>query len=306
MNHPFELCTGYKSNNMKLNQVLVAIVILCANYAGIAQNLNPEEMPKKEINSKTIVFIHGLFMNNKTWDDWKALFEKEGYTCYAPAHPKHEGEPAELRKNPPSGLENVEFQDWLSNLETLIDGLPEKPILIGHSFGGLTAQKLVESGRAAAAILISSAPPKGNVTFKPSFFKANHPVISPLKGKTVYNPEEAQYKKWFHFAIANTMTRAASDQMFEQFAVPESRQTPRASLKKIAKIDTKKPHVPLLFLGGLDDVIVPNVLLQKTIKKYTDKNSIVDAKFYQGKDHFICGSPGWEEVAKYSLNWLSN
>lgn len=285
---------------------MLAITFFLVSHAVFSQSSNQENMQQKQIKSKTIVFIHGLFMNDKTWIEWKVFFESAGYTCYTPANPKHQGEPEDLRLNPPEGLENVLFQDWLVNLETLIDELPEKPILIGHSFGGLTAQKLVESGKAEAAILISSAPPKGNTTFKPSFFKANNKVISPFKGKSIFNPEEEKYKKWFHFAIANTFTREESDRLFEQFVVPESRQTPRASLQKIAKIDMRKPHVPLLFLGGLEDVIVPNVLIRKTIKKYTDPNSIVDSKFYEGKDHFICGGPGWEEVAQYSLDWLSN
>ncbi|MEL6538713.1 MAG: alpha/beta fold hydrolase, partial [Bacteroidota bacterium] len=170
---------------MKRNAIVIAIALLMVSSASFSHNLNSESMETR-INSKTIVFIHGLFMNNETWDEWKAFFENQGYTCYAPAHPKHAGNPAELRANPPAGLENVQFQDWLSNLETFIDALPEKPILIGHSFGGLTAQKLVASGRAEAAILISSAPPKGISTFKPSFVRANFKVISPLKGKTLF------------------------------------------------------------------------------------------------------------------------
>lgn len=288
---------------MKHTKIIIALLFV--SNAAFSQYSN-QDLMQKQISSKTIVFIHGLFMNNVTGEEWKTYFENQGYTCYAPAHPKHAGKPAVLRANPPAGLEDVQLEDWITNLEELIDGLAEKPILIGHSFGGLTAQKLVESGRAEAAILISSAPPKGNFTFKPSFFKANNKVISPLKGKSIFNPEETKYKKWFHFAITNTFTKEDSDRLFEQFAVPESRQTPRASLKKIAKIDTKKPHVPLLFLGGLEDVIVPNVLIRKTIEKYSDENSIVDFKFYEGKDHFICGAPGWQEVAKYCLNWLSN
>ncbi|MEO1416917.1 MAG: alpha/beta hydrolase [Bacteroidota bacterium] len=290
---------------MKHSKIFVAIAWLFACSAAFSQNPNPAKM-QKQINSKTIVFIHGLFMNNQTWDNWKTFFEQEGYTCYAPAHPKHEGVPADLRANPTEGLGSVQLQDWIENLEALIDDLPEKPILIGHSFGGLTAQKLVASGRAEAAILISSAPPRGNITFKPSFLKATNKVVNPLKGNTVFNPKEEAYKKWFHFSIANTSTREESDALFTQFAVPESRQTLRASFRKIAKIDTKKPHVPMLFLGGLEDVIVPNVLVRKTIKSYTDKNSVVDAKFFEGKDHFICGTPGWEEVAGYCLDWLSH
>ena len=288
---------------MKRISLSIAIALLLS-ISAYSQPQN-QKIVQKNIHSKTIVFIHGLFLNNHSWDAWKTFFEGQGYTCYAPANPKHQGTPAELRANPPKGLENVQFEDWIHNLESFIDALPEKPILIGHSFGGLTAQKLVESGRAEAAILISSAPPKGTITFNPSFIRANNPVINPFKGKTVYNPKEGTYKKWFHFAIANTMTREESDAQFEQFAVPESRQTHRASLQRVAKIDTKKPHVPLLFLGGLKDIIVPNVLVRKTIKKYTHENSILDSKFYEGKDHFICGAPGWEEVAEDCLDWLS-
>ncbi len=291
---------------MKVLKTMLASILIISSSLVFSKNLNPKVMQQKHLKSKTVVFIHGLFMNNHTWDNWVKLFENQGYTCYAPANPKHEGNPSELRTSPPAGLENVQFQDWISNLETLIDSLPEKPILIGHSFGGLTAQKLVESGRAEAAILISSAPPKGNVTFKPSFFKANGKVIARSKGNSVFNPSEIEYKDWFHYAITNTFTKQESDKIFEEFAVPESRQTPRASLKQIAKIDTKKPHVPMLFVGGLEDVIIPNILLRKTIKKYKDKNSIIESKFFEGKDHFICGAPGWEEVAQYCLNWLSN
>lgn len=291
---------------MKLKTIIIVLALFFVSSAAFSQNSNPDKMQKKQIGSKTIVFIHGLFMNNKAWDKWKTFFESKGYTCHAPANPKHQGEPAELRANPPKGLEEVEFQDWITNLETFIAGLPEKPILIGHSFGGLTAQKLVASGKAEAAILISSVPPKGNTTFKPSFLRANGKVIGPTKGNSVFNPKESKYKKWFHFAIANTFTREESDKLFEQFVVPESRRTARGAIRKLAKIDTKKPHVPLLFIGGLEDVIVPNVLIRKTIKKYSHEDSIVDHKFYKGKDHFICGAPGWEEIAQYCLNWLSN
>ena len=145
-----------KQYKMKLRTIVIAIAVFFVSSTVFSQNSNLEKMQKKQIDSKTIVFIHGLFMNNKAWNEWKTFFESKGYTCYAPANPKHQGEPVELRANPPKGLEDVQFQDWITNLETLIDGLPEKPILIAHSFGGLTAQKLVESGKAEAAILISS------------------------------------------------------------------------------------------------------------------------------------------------------
>ena len=101
------------------------------------------------------------------------------------------------------------------------------------------------------------------------------------------------------------MTRDESDILFEQYIVPESRRTHRDAVRSITKVNTKIPHVPLLFIAGLEDVIVPPVLIRKNIKKYKDKNSLVASKFFEGKDHFICGTPGWREVANFAFTWLS-
>lgn len=289
---------------MKLYTNLIAFALL---FSANSYSQNPiQSKMEKNLKSKTVIFIHGLFVNNESWDEWKTFFENEGYTCYTPANPKHDGSPNKLRLNPAQGLEEVRFEDWLINLESLIDTLPEKPILIGHSFGGLAAQKLVELGKAEAAVLISSAPPKGTLTLKPSFWKANNKCLNFFKGRSIFNPDEEKYKKWFHYAFANTLSKEDSDIAFDLYAVPESRRTHRAALNKITKVDTKKPHAPLLFLGGLDDVIVPNVLVRKNLKQYKDAKSIVDSKFFEGKDHFICGADGWEEVAKFTLEWMKN
>src|SRR5450755_4722206 len=125
------------------------------------------------LNTKTIVFIHGLFVNPKSWADWKVFFEKEGFTCYTPANPFHEGEPASLMKNIETGLARVNFEDVINNLIHFIDGLPEKPILIGHSMAGLAVQKLISLDKGVAGICIDGAPPVGIVTTKWSFWKAN-------------------------------------------------------------------------------------------------------------------------------------
>lgn len=285
-------------------KLFISAAVLMMSSAAFSQTLKSNVM-EKNLKSKTIVFIHGLFVNNRAWDGWKQYFEEKGYKCYAPAGPKHEGKPSELRTNPPEGLEDVTFEDWIDNLQKLISTLDEKPILIGHSFGGLMAQKLVESGRAEAAILISSAPPKGILSLRPSFLKANNPSLNFFAGRSVFNPKEKKYKKWFHFAFANTLTKEESVVQFEKYAVPESRRTHRSALRKIAKVDTKKSHVPLLFLGGLEDIILPNGVVRKNIKKYKDPNSIVDHKFFEDKSHYICGEPGWEKVADYAYQWLS-
>jgi pimeloyl-ACP methyl ester carboxylesterase len=254
------------------------------------------------MQTKTVVFIHGLFVNPKSWVGWKIYFESIGYTCYTPSNPCHEGDPAALRKNINPDLAQVTFEDVVINIEQLIDTLPEKPIIIGHSLAGLVVQKLISMNKAAAGICIDGAAPLGIITTKWSFWKSNFPVINLLKGNSVFEPT----KKWFHYAFCNTMTREESDKVFDEYVVPESRNIPRGTLKKFAKIDLKKPHNPLLIIAGEKDHIVPASLNKKNFEAYKDAGSITAFKEFSGRGHYLCGEPDWQEIADYILNWLNS
>ncbi len=251
-------------------------------------------------STKTIVFIHGLFVNPKSWSEWKAYFEAQGFTCYAPANPFQEGNPKDLRAQHKPELANVTFEDMVMHHAKFIDQLPERPILIGHSLGGLVVQKLISMGKGAAGVCIDAAAPKGILTSKWSFWKSNFPVINYLKGNSVFTPSQ----KWFHYAFCNTMTRAQSDANFEAFVIPESRNIPRGTLKKFAKIDFKKAHNPLLFIAGASDHIIPASLNLKNFKAYSDTGSVREFKEFPDRGHFICGEPNWQEVAGYVLSWI--
>ncbi len=254
----------------------------------------------KSIKSKTVVFIHGLFLNNQSWAEWETFFEEKGYTTYSPVYPGHEGSPKKLRDNAPENLGNVTFSDVVTQFEKFIKNLPEKPIIIGHSMGALVAQKLVEKELAEAAVMISSAPPKGVISTKFSFAKSNFGLLNPFKGNSVHYPS----KKWFHYAFTNTLSREESDSIFDKYVVPESRNIPRETLKKAGKIEFKKPHAPMLFISGKEDHIIPASLNRKNFRRYKDEKSIREHKIFEGRDHFIAGEDGWEEIANYIHNWL--
>ena len=253
-------------------------------------------------HSKTIVFIHGLFMNPKSWKPWINYFEAKGYSCHAPAYPFHEGEPSELRKNPDPALATLTFGQVVESLVAFIDKLPEKPILIGHSMGGLAVQKLIELNKGVTGVCIDTAPPKGIFSFKWSFLKANLPTVNPLKGNSICIPDV----EWYHYAFCNIMTMEETMTEFHKFVVPESRNIPRSSTKNDGKIDFKKSHAPLLFIAGEKDNIVPSSLNRKNFEAYTDKNSKIDFKEFPGRSHYICGQPHWEEVAGYISNWITS
>jgi pimeloyl-ACP methyl ester carboxylesterase len=249
--------------------------------------------------SKTIVLIHGNFVNNQSWTDWKRYYEQKGYTVYTPANPGHEGNPAALRANVHPDLTKTGFVDVVTNIVKLIDTLPEKPLVIGHSMAGLAVQKLVDLGKAAAAVSIDGAPPKN--VFPPfSTIKIAFPAFGFFSGKKYFMGS----RDWYNRAFFNTLPESERGKAFDAVAVPESFKVSKECLfNSFANAEFGKPHVPFLFIGGGKDNIFPPALTKQIAGKYTDKESRIDIKIFEDKSHFICGEPGWESVADYILDW---
>ena len=255
------------------------------------------------IKSKTIVFVHGLFMNPTSWEPWITFFEAKGYQCFAPSFPFHSGKPSDLREKIDPALTKLTISDVVKMYVRFIEDLSEKPIVIGHSMGGFICQKLIEFDKALAGICIDSAAPAGINTFKWSFWKANFPVINPLKGNSAFVPSV----EWFQYAFCNTMTREETMEEYQKFVVPEARSIPRSiPTDPYGKIDLKKAHNPLLFIAGEKDNIIPAALNKKNFNAYKDQNSIKHFKEFAGRSHYICGQKNWEEVANYICIWIDN
>ena len=249
--------------------------------------------------SKTIVLIHGNFVNNLSWAEWKHYYEQKGYKVYTPANPGHDGNPAALRANVHPDLTKTGFIDVVNNIDKLISTLPEKPLIIGHSMAGMATLKLVEMGRAVAGVSIDGAPPKN--VFPP--FQTLKTVIGAF-GFFSFSKYFMGSRAWYDYAFFNTLPESERGKAFEKFAVPESYKVSRELvLNSFGNIDFKKPHAPILFVGGGSDHIFPPTLTKTIAGGYKDKNSKVDVKIFDGKSHFICGEPGWEKVADYILDW---
>jgi pimeloyl-ACP methyl ester carboxylesterase len=249
--------------------------------------------------SKTIVLIHGNFVNDLTWAEWKAYYEEKGYKVYTPANPGHAGKPAELRENVHPDLVKTGFIDVVNNIGALIDTLPEKPLIIGHSMAGMAVLKLIELGKGAAGVSIDGAPPKN--VFPP--FQTLKTVI-PAFGFFSFKKYYMGSRKWYDYAFFNTVSDAEKQALFEKYAVPESYKVSRQLvLSSFSNINFKKPHQPILFIGGGSDNIFPADLTKTIAEKYTDRNSKIDLKIFEEKSHFICGEKGWEKVADFIVDW---
>lgn len=249
----------------------------------------------------TIVFIHGMFQNPVSWAEWIAYFEAQGYHCIAPAWPLHEGSPADLRADPPAGLGDLHLQTIVDQMERLITALPEKPIVIGHSVGGLIVQLLTAKGIVDRGVPIDSVAPNAMLAFDWGFMKNSALIANPFKGN---EPFEMDLES-FQGAFCNTMSAEATREAYERTATHDSRNVLRDCMGEAGQIDLDLPHAPLLFIGGAEDEIIPADLNEKNARAYTDEVSITDFKAFEGRGHWICGQEGWQEVAAYVSEWLN-
>jgi pimeloyl-ACP methyl ester carboxylesterase len=251
--------------------------------------------------ARHVIFIHGMYLNGQSWQPWVDRFTSAGFSCSAPSWPYHDGDPHTLRTVVDPRLGDLTFGAVSDYLKTVIDALPEPPVLVGHSIGGLLVQRLVNDGYARAGVAISSAPPPGVMSFSPHFLRANFPHVNPLAGnRPVFMTPER-----FHYAFCNTLRRSASDDAFGRLVVPESRNVPRSTLGRSARIDFSATHMPMLFLAGDQDHLTPVAMVRRNAHKYTAGSGRVDYREFEGRSHYICGEEGWEEVADAALAWLS-
>ncbi len=251
--------------------------------------------------SKTIVFIHGMYMNSLCWEQWMDYFQTRGYQCLAPAWPGRDQPVEILRKHHPDPqLGNLTLSDVLSHFTDVIKTLPEKPILIGHSMGGLAVQILLQRGLATAGVAIDSAPPMGVLTLEWPFLKSNWPHITPFVSQR--KPIEMTFQR-FQYTFVNGMPLSDQHAAYERYVVPESRRVPHQSL--LARVDFKQPHLPLLMIAGSADHLIPASLNKTNYARYRSSTSVTTFKEFAGRTHFIIGQTGWEEVAEFSLAWLN-
>ena len=128
--------------------------------------------------SRRVVFVHGAWVTSSCWENFGSYFERRGYQCLAPAWP-HKNQPvAELRRHPPAELSGLGLIDIADHYNQIIRALDTPPILIGHSYGGLFVQMLLDWGLGAAGIAIDSAPPRGVLPFYPTVIRSNLRILS--------------------------------------------------------------------------------------------------------------------------------
>jgi non-heme chloroperoxidase len=261
-----------------------------------------------------IVLIHGLWMTPKSWDTWVERFRARGHEVITLAWPGiGDKTPEELRRDP-SALGGRGIKDVVDHLEAEIRKLPVKPIIMGHSFGGLFTQMLADRGLGVAYVGVEPGQPAGISTLPFSTFRTAFPI---LRNPFRKNSASQLSKAHFHFTFGNDLTRAESDAEYDLNAIPSFN---RVFFEGVAAAFNEKggaSHVdygrtdraPLLVLAGEIDHVVPPAIAKAIVKKYrqgaakTGSPAVVEYKEFAGRTHRIVSQDGWEEVADYALDW---
>jgi alpha-beta hydrolase superfamily lysophospholipase len=237
----------------------------------------------------TIVLIHGLWMTALSWEHWVKHYSDKGYRVIARSWPGMEGDIDQLRRDP-SAVATLGVTEVVDHYESIIRELDRPPIIMGHSFGGLMTQILLDRGLGAAGVAIDSAPVKGIL--------ANNHRASSLTADQ------------FHYAFTNTLSDEESERIFERYAVPGpdhmlfqaslANFNPHAATTVNFANDTR---APLLLIAGGRDHIAPASVTKANYKLYSKSKAVTEYKEYPDRSHFTVGQPGWEQVADFALEW---
>jgi pimeloyl-ACP methyl ester carboxylesterase len=256
--------------------------------------------------TNTIVLIHGAWMTPRSWDPFRGFYAQQGYRVLTPPWPGLEGEVEEIRRDP-SAMTGLGIAEIVDGYERVITQLDEKPIIMGHSFGGLFVQMLLDRGLGAAGVAIDAAAPKGVLRLPFSQIRALSPVL--LNPANVRRAVPLDFEQ-FRYAFANTMTEREAREAFQLNAIPApGRIVFQAGLANLnpwaaTKVDYRNDRrAPLLLIAGSEDHIVPASVNRANLRKYRRSAATTDFVEFPGRSHLIVAQSGWEEVADHALSW---
>jgi non-heme chloroperoxidase len=260
------------------------------------------------MSKRTVVFIHGLWIHASAWHPWMQFFQDRGYATLNPGWPGDSPTVEACRANSES-IANRGVVEVADSYAKVIAGLPEPPIVIGHSFGGLLAQIILGRGLAAAAIAIDPAPIKGVWQLPFSALKASFPVLgNPFNLKKAISLTFPQ----FRYGFTNAIPEAEARELYDRWTIPAPArplfQAATATFNSSSETtaNTKnKTRGPLLITGGDRDHIAPPILGKASASKY-DPSVVTEFKLFKERGHSLVLDHGWKEIAEYSLQWLNN
>ncbi|SFF53203.1 alpha/beta hydrolase [Blastococcus tunisiensis] len=253
----------------------------------------------------TIVLVHGFWVTPRSWENWKAHYEAKGYRVLTPGYPGFEVEVEALNADP-AVIAELTLPTIMAHLESVVGALEKPPIIIGHSAGGTLTQLLLDRGYGAVGVTLNSAPTEGVRVLPLSQLRSTFVAFrNPANRHRAVglSPEQWQY------AFTNTFSDEESRALYERYHVPASGRILWDSVlanfmpgPQDAAVDYgKADRVPLLFISGGEDHIMPPSVQRSNATHYT--SGVVEIEEYPGYAHLLPAQAGWPAIADHALEW---
>src|SRR4051812_45415061 len=234
-------------------------------------------------------------------------FREEGYEPHAPGWPG-DSETVQASRENADAIGDHGIDDVVAHFAGIIRQLPEAPILVGHSFGGMVAQKLLGLDRGRAAVAIDAAQIKGVLPLPLSALRATLPVF---KNPANRHRAVSLTAEQFRYAFGNAISEDESNALYDRWTIP----APGKPLFEAATANVS-PHSPdavetgnsgrgplLLVMGGRDHT-VPESITKSTLKQYRHSAAVTELVEFPDRGHSLTIDSGWREVALRVLDWL--
>lgn len=254
-----------------------------------------------------VVFVHGLWLLDTSWDAWATFFEESGYTAVTPGWPDDPATVEEARKDP-DVFAGKGIGDIAAYQQAIIERLDRKPAIVGHSFGGLLVQILAGRGLSAATVAIDPAPSRGVLPLPVSAIKASFSVLSNPANR---HRAVALTFEQFQYGFANAVSEEEARRLYEKFHVAGSG-VPifQAAFANInpgteAKADNlNAERGPLLVISGEKDHQVPHAIAHATYERQRKNAAVTEFAEIPGRGHSLTIDSGWREVAQTTLDFV--
>jgi pimeloyl-ACP methyl ester carboxylesterase len=247
-----------------------------------------------------LFMIHGMWAGPWCFDDCKRFFKARGHRCVATTLPYHDVDP---HSPPDPHLGTTSLLDYADALEEEIRALGGRPILVGHSLGGLLAQMLGSRGLAEALVLLAPAAPAGIFAIRPSVARAFWSILTTWASwrKPIRQTFDEAVYSTFHL-VPESDRRA----IYDRFVAESGRVAYEVGewvfdTRGASRVDETKVTCPVLIVVGTEDRMTPVGVVRRVARKYAP---VATYREFAGHAHWLVGEPGWEEIAEYVDTWL--
>lgn len=250
----------------------------------------------------TIFMIHGMWGGPWYWNNFKGHFEQAGYRCVTTTLRHHDVDPKQI---PDPRLGTTSLLDYAQDLEREIASLGVRPIICGHSMGGLLAQMLASRGLAKALLLQAPASPSGIVALTPSVMKSFWSVMTTWGFWR--KPMRQTYREAV-YSMLHLLPARAQKETYERFVHESGRAAFEIGFwpldaRHASRVDRSRVNCPVLVVAGAEDRITPAPVVRKVARRY---QSVSTYKEFANHAHWLIAEPGWEEIVGFEIAWLEN